>query len=183
MYTKPIRSACGAVMLMCFASNSHAGQDDQRFAVGFSYELPISGTLNVDENTLYGLDFKYFLDDYLNNNPYHLFLSAGYRADSDRTGTAWDIFHFSLGGQYDFGPLWGKRSYLEYTLGAAYSTEQLRFDLLDRTVNESFNHFGYKATVGYGMAITERLSSQLRFNVYGGDISSRSLSLELSYSF
>ncbi len=170
------------LLLINPVSNTHADEKgdktDERFQTSLASELPIAGSLNIDDEPLFGLELKYFL---LHSNPHHVFLSGGFLTDQDKAGASVEIFNLDIGSQYDLPMLWGKRTYLEYSLGAAYISEEYSFDLIDREASNSFSESGFKASLGYGFEFTKSFGSEISLSQYSND--SRTLGISLFYSF
>lgn len=166
-------------LALLFTSSSFAS-DGPKYQVGLTYEIPVAGKLNIDEDPLIGLEGKYFLS---HNGPHHIFAGGGFKTDTDKSGFATDLLFVDIGGQYDFTDSVNHRGYWEYSFGATYLQEEFSVDLLDREVNESFSEFGYKASFGVGYEFSNSFNTKLSISQFGGESESRTIGLTFSFSF
>lgn len=165
-------------IISSFTHNTFAQSSEKKFHVNFNYETPVTGILAIDDDPLFGLDIKYFL---LHKKPHHVFLSASFLTDEDKTGGATEILNFNIGSQHDLGKLWGKNTYLEYAIGATYISEEYNFQLIDRDVKQSFSESGFKASIAYGLRFSPSIGAHLSLNQYSND--STNIGLNLFYAF
>ena len=151
---------------------------EDTYQLDFLSEILVDGALNIDGDVLVGAEFKYFLPYRSSQN---LYMAFGYRTDLDKEGSSLDIVNIDIGGQYYFDHFWGGRSYVEYALGATYIFEEYSIQLIDREVTASFDEFGYKTSLGFGVKFQDDFRTKLFVNRYSED--STTAGLSVSYAF
>ena len=176
----------GGLVVLALASifasvSSQAGEkasdNHDNFQINFASKLPVSGDLNIQDEPLFGAEFKYF---FKHSGRHRLFVAGGYITDLENAGGSVDLFNIDFGSQFDLPRFWGKRNYLEYAAGITYRNEEFAFDLLDRTVTNSFSETDFKASFGYGIDFTQDIGTKLSIDQYGN---STAIGLNLYYQF
>lgn len=167
------------ILLLLFDSTAiKAGESSNDFQFDFFTEVPLSGTLSVDDDTLVGTEFKYFFQ---RAEPHHFFTAIGFRTDVDKSGSSLEMFNVDIGAQYDLPNFWGERSYLEYSIGATYSNEEFSFNLIDREITNSFDGSGFKASLGLGFEFETGVDTKFFINQYDGNSTTFGISFSLSF--
>ncbi|NGN96938.1 hypothetical protein G5S52_04505 [Grimontia sp. S25] len=167
-----------AALPLIFAASCYSQDDFNTYQLDITTEILTEGGVAAEDELLIGGEFRYF---FLRQSPFHLYLSSGYRTDSDDEGSTFDIYNADFGSQWDFGYFWGNRAFLEAAVGAAYIQESYAISLIDRNASSDFDEFTYKAAFGLGVEWQNTVGTKLFINQYGSDY--RTLGISLSYSF
>lgn len=166
------------IMLLLLGGNPTIAEDTKDYQLSLTTDLMWQGDFSINHDAIVGVDLQYYLKD---EQPWRHFLTTGYRQSAETEGASLTIFNAGMGTQYEFGKLWGKSVYSEFTLGAMYSQEKFSVTLIDREASSSFQDWDIQASMGIGMNFSETYSGKLYLKQFGSKGNSLGLSFSTSF--
>lgn len=153
-------------------------------SLNLSSEYLFEGSYAGSYETLAGGGIRYDLSDLLDtpdSNAWRHHLTASYHTAVDGEGSELNLFSAGIGSSYDVTTVYGKPLFVDYTIGAVYSSETFSSRLIDRTAKTTFSSTDYLLSLGTGMRFTGSISSRLYVSRFGDNGTSAGLSLSVEF--
>ncbi len=165
-------------MLTFFMISISAQGQEYKKQIALTTDLIFAGDLNSIYNTTVGAEAKYFFKE---SNKFNHFFIGGFTTDIGVDGANMYAVDLGLGTQYTITQLWNRNLYAKGSIGALYLHEKFSTTLIDQTISSSDSEFGFKASLGFGYAITKRIGVEFRANQYNSLMTTGSFALSFSF--
>jgi len=166
---------------LLFAPASLAG-DEQNFQLNAKIENLFDGDMNAYYDQLAGVELQYF---FLKQERWSHFATLGHSQDLGENenfeASSLNLYHLEIGSRYEFASLWNKPVYGQLSLGIERSEEEFETELIDRTAKDEFIENNVKASLGFGIEVTNRFNTELFVNQRSDEGSSVGLGLAVKF--
>ncbi|WP_415370847.1 hypothetical protein [Patiriisocius sp. Uisw_047] len=150
------------IIIIFFSLIYNTYGQDRNWQIGLKGDfIPAGSELNNSYSTLVGVEANYF---FKNKDKLRYYGTTGFSTDVDGSGSSITLIDLGVGVYYNLFNIKDRPFYTTLNVGGLYAHEKFSTQLIEGTIQSTFNEFGYTANLGVGYYIFKNINVQLNVN-------------------